>query len=108
MMASMTFDEALATLLAMVGERVEVNVLDAGDTPHLVATFGGTLKAGYSMTGGDPNDQEAIFIRLTAGDETAAISLDRELYGGGVAHPDGAATLHLGGVDLVVSPRTAE
>jgi hypothetical protein len=47
----MTFDEALAHLLALVGERVEVHVMDAGETPHLVATFGGRLDAGYSMTG---------------------------------------------------------
>ena len=52
----MTFDEALATLLGMVGQRVEVNVMDAGESPHLVATFGGSLEAGYSMTGGEPND----------------------------------------------------
>ena len=74
----MTFDEALAHLLALVGERVEVHVVDAGETPHLVATFGGRLLAGYSMTGGDPSDTEAIFVRLDAGKETAAISLDRE------------------------------
>ena len=29
----MTFDEALAALLALVGERVEVHVMDAGETP---------------------------------------------------------------------------
>ena len=60
----MTFDEALAALLALVGERVEVHVMDAGETPHLVATFGGRLRAGYSMTGGEPSDTEAIFVRL--------------------------------------------
>ena len=51
-------DEALAALLALVGERVEVHVMDAGETPHLVATFGGRLRAGYSMTGGEPGDNE--------------------------------------------------
>jgi hypothetical protein len=54
--APMTFDEALAGLLALVGERVEVHVTAAGETPHLVATFGGRLHAGYSMTGGEPSD----------------------------------------------------
>src|SRR2546423_13059090 len=77
--APMTFDEALAAVLALVGERVEVHVMDAGHTPHLVATFGGRLRAGYSMTGGEPSDTEAITIRLDAGNETAAISLDREV-----------------------------
>jgi hypothetical protein len=57
-----TFDQALAALLAMVGQRVEVDVLDAGGTPHLVATFAGTLKAGWSMTGGEPSEQEAIYV----------------------------------------------
>jgi hypothetical protein len=57
----MTFDDALAGLLALVGERVEVHAMDAGETSHLVATFGGRLQAGYSMTGGDPSDTEAIF-----------------------------------------------
>jgi hypothetical protein len=32
----MTFDEALAALLVLVGERVEVHVMDGGETPHLV------------------------------------------------------------------------
>lgn len=73
----MTFDDALAALLALVGERVEVHVMDAGDSPHLVATFGGVLKAGYSMTGGQPSQQEAIFIRLDAGREVAALSRDQ-------------------------------
>jgi hypothetical protein len=101
----MTFDEALTALLALVGDRVEVHVLDGGDRPHLVATFGGTLKAGYSMTGGEPSDQEAIFIRIATGRETAAISLNRELFAGGSLHDDGAVALHLGGVDVVVSRR---
>jgi hypothetical protein len=73
--APMTFDEALAALLALVRERVDVHVMDAGEIPHLVATFGGRLEAGYSMTGGEPSDTEAIFVRLDAGQETAAISL---------------------------------
>jgi hypothetical protein len=37
----------LVALLALVGQRVEVHVMDAGQTPHLVATFGGRLQAGY-------------------------------------------------------------
>jgi hypothetical protein len=100
-----TFDEALATLLALVGERVEVHVMDAGPTPHLVATFGGRLQAGYSMTGGEPSNTEAIFVRLDAGDEIAAISLDREVFEGAIAHEDGALTLQLGGTDLVIARR---
>ena len=100
----MTFDEALAALLALVGERVEVHVMDAGETPHLVATFGGTLRAGYSMTG-EPSDNEAIFVRLEAGEESAAISLDREVFEGGIAHEDGAITLQLGGVEFVIARR---
>jgi hypothetical protein len=100
-----TFDEALASLLALVGERVEVHVLDAGQSPHLVATFGGRLQAGYSMTGGEPSDTEAIFIRLDAGNETAAISLDREVFEGAIRHEDGAVSLQLGGVELLIARR---
>ncbi len=101
----MTFDEALAALLALVGERVAVHVMDAGETPHLVATFGGTLRAGHSVTGGMPGDNEGIFVRLEAGDETAAISLDRQVYEGGIAHEDGSITLKLGGVEFVIAKR---
>jgi hypothetical protein len=101
-----TFDEALAHLLALVGERVEVHVMDAGETPQLVATFGGRLQAGYSMTGGEPSDTEAIFVRLDAGEETAAISLNREVFEGGLAHEDGAITLQLGGVEFVIARRS--
>ncbi len=77
--------------------------MDAGETPHLVATFGGRLRAGYSMTGGEPSDNEAIFVRLEAGEETAAISLDREVFESGLAHEDGALTLQLGGVEFVIA-----
>ena len=101
--APMTFDEALAALLALVGERVQVHVMDAGETPHLVATFGGRLHAGYSMTGGEPSDTEAIFVRFDAGEETAAISLDREVFENGIVHEDGAITLQLGGVEFVIA-----
>jgi hypothetical protein len=100
-----TFDEALAAVLALVGERVAVHVMDAGETPRLVATFGGRLRAGYSMTGGEPGDNEAIFVRFEAGEETAAISLDREVFEGGIAHEDGALTLQLGGVEFVIARR---
>src|SRR5436190_23556501 len=62
-------------------------------TPPTWATFGGRLRAGYSMTGGEPSDTEAITIRLDAGNETAAISLDREVFDGAIAHEDGALTL---------------
>src|SRR4051794_21570756 len=105
MIRAMTFDEALGVLLALVGERVEVHVLDAGESPHLVATFGGRLQAGYSMTGGEPSDTEAIFVRLDAGRETAAISLDREVFEGAIRHEDGAISLRLGGVELLVARR---
>jgi hypothetical protein len=101
----MTFDEALASLLALVGERVEVHVLDAGRSPHLVATFGGRLQAGYSMTGGEPSDTEAISMRLDAGSEIAAISLDREVFEGAIRHEDGAVSLQLGGVELLIARR---
>jgi hypothetical protein len=100
-----TFDEALAAILGLVGERVEVHVFDAGESPHLVATFGGRLRAGYSMTGGEPSDTEAIFVRLDAGTETAALSLDREVFEGAVHHEDGAIALQLGGVELVIARR---
>jgi hypothetical protein len=49
------------------------------------------------MTGGEPSDTEAIFVRFDAGEETAAISLDREVFEGGIAQEDGAITLQLGG-----------
>jgi hypothetical protein len=79
--------------------------MDAGETPDLVATFGDRLQAGYSMTGGEPSDTEAIFVRLDAGKETAAISLDREVFERAIAHEDGALTLQLGGVELVIARR---
>ena len=104
----MTFDEALSTLLTMVGEPVDVHVLDGGGSPHLVATFGGRLQAGYSITGGDPGEGESIFVRLRSGEsEQASINLDRELYGGGMAHPDGSLTVRFGGVELLIGRRGA-
>jgi hypothetical protein len=98
-----TFDEALAGLLAMVGERVGIDVLDSGPNPQLVATFGGILRAGHSITGGQPSDQEAIYIRLEAGPSPAALSLNRELFRDGMLHPDGSVSMRLGGVALLVT-----
>jgi len=106
----MTFDQALAALLAMVGQPVDVHVLDAGDNPQLVAAFGGRLEAGYSLTGGEPTDEEAIFVRLVSGNgdqEVSSLNLNRELYRGGMVHPDGGITMHLGSVDLMISRREA-
>jgi len=106
----MTFDQALAALLAMVGQPVDVHVLDAGDNPQLVAAFGGRLEAGYSLTGGEPTDEEAIFVRLVSGNgdqEVSSLNLNRELYRGGMIHHDGGITMHLGSVDLMISRREA-
>lgn len=100
----MTFDQALAAILAMVGQSVDVHVLDAGENPQLVAAFGGKLEAGYSLTGGEPNDEEAIFVRLVSGNEdVSSLNLNRELYRGGMIHPDGGITMHSGSVDLMIS-----
>jgi hypothetical protein len=35
----------------------------------------------------------------------AAISLDREVFEGGMAHEDGAVALQLGGVEFVIAGR---
>jgi hypothetical protein len=40
-----------------------------------------------------------------AGTETAAISLDREVFEGAIQHEDGAVALQLGGVELVIAER---
>ena len=101
----MTFDEALSAVLALVGERIEVHVFDASESPHLVATFGGRLRAGYSLTGGEPSPGEAIFLRLDGGDEPAPVSLDRELYEDALVHEDGSITLRLGSVELAIGRR---
>jgi hypothetical protein len=98
----MTFDEALSAVLALVGKKVEIHIFDASESPHLVAGFRGTLRAGYSMTGGEPNDTEAIFLRVEAGKEPAALTLDRELYVDALRHNDGSVTLRLGSVELAI------
>jgi hypothetical protein len=101
----MDFDDALSALLALVGERVEVHVISAGESPHLVATFGGVLQAGHSMTGGEPSENEAIFVRLDAGGENASLSLNREVYRSAIHHGDGSLTLQLGGVEMLIARR---
>ncbi len=85
------FDEALPAPPALVGERVEVHVMDAGETRTWWPTFGGGLWAGYSMAGGEPSDNEAIFFRLEAGKETGDQPRPRGVRGG-IAHEDGAIT----------------
>jgi hypothetical protein len=39
------------------------------------------------------------------GTETAAISLDREVFEGAIRHEDGAVRLQLGGVEPLISRR---
>jgi hypothetical protein len=102
------FDEALAAVLGLVGEPVEVHVFDASDSPHLVASFRGRLRAGYSLTGGEPSPGEAIFLRLEGGGEPAAISLDRELYRDALVQEDGSVTLRLGNVEMAIGRREAQ
>ena len=101
----MSFDEALAALLALIGERVEIHVISAGRSPHLVATFGGVLQAGLSMSGGEPGENESIFVRVEAGTEGASLSLNREVYEGAIHHEDGSQTLQLGSVELLIARR---
>ena len=57
------------------------------------------------MTGGEPSEHEAIFIRLDAGRETGSLSLNREVYRGGIEHEDGSLTLQLGGVEMLIAVR---
>ena len=106
----MTFDEALAALLTLVGERVEVHVMDAGESPHLVATFSGKLRGGYSTSGGEPGERESIFVRIDGGEEQASVILDREVYREAFVHADGASmSLQMGTTELAVmqAPRDA-
>ena len=100
----MSFEEALAALLTLVGERVEVHVMDAGESPHLVAIFAGVLLAGYSTSGGEPGERESIFVRIDAGQEAASVMLDREVYRDAIVHPDGASlSLQMGTTELTVT-----
>lgn len=100
----MTFDDALGALLELVGKRVEVHVMDAGDSPHLVAAFAGVLLAGYSTSGGEPGEGESIFIRIDAGGELASVILDREVYRDAIIHEDGTSlSLQMGTTELTVT-----
>jgi hypothetical protein len=56
------------------------------------------------MSGGDPARNEAIYLRLEAG-ESAGLSLDREVFGDADLHDDGSITLKPGGVELLVARR---
>lgn len=100
----LSFDDALGALLALVGRRVEVHVMDAGETPHLVASFAGVLLAGYSTSGGEPGEGESIFVRIDAGEEAASLILDREVYRDAIIYGDGASlSLQMGTVELTVT-----
>lgn len=84
--------------------------MDAGESPHLVSTFAGVLVGGYSTTGGEPDEQESIFIRIDAGNEAASLILDREVYRDAIVYEDGTSmSLQMGTVELTVTsaPRQA-
>ena len=57
------------------------------------------------MSGGDPAPNEAIYLRLEAGEEGAGLSLDREVFGAAIRHKDGSISLKLAGVELLVARR---
>src|SRR3954464_2160065 len=49
---------------------------------------------------------EAIYLRLEAGEEGAGLSLAREVSGDAIRHDDGSITLRFGGVELLVPGAT--
>ena len=104
----MNFDEALAAILNLNGTRVEVSIFDSGDVPHMVASMAGVLMGAYSITGGEPTGNEAIFVRLECGDEPASLSLDRELFTAGQLHDDGTIALRLGTAEVMLTPRARD
>lgn len=101
---TLSFDQALASMLALVGRRVEVHVMDAGETPHLVASFAGTLLGGYSTTGGEPGEGESIYVRFDGGGESSSLILDREVYRDAIVYADGASmSLQMGTTEITVT-----
>ena len=102
--AHMSFEAALSTLLGMVGERVEVHLLDIAASPHVVASFAGTLEGGYTLPEADPGEPEALHIRLSTGEEFSTIVLDRHVFKEAMLHEDGALNLQLGAVALIIAP----
>ncbi len=101
-MPGVDFDDTLSVLLGLVGERVEVSVFDAGESPHLVATFGGRLLEGRPIGGSSAGALESIYVRIEAGGEVGSLSLDREVFTDAIAHSDGSLTLQMGGVEILI------
>jgi hypothetical protein len=71
--------------------------------------FGGTCREGLPMTYGC-DAEEGIYLRIDqgGGGDAVAISLDLRAFSGGTRHEDGAITLGLGGIELVVAKRDKE
>ncbi|MGH2975033.1 MAG: hypothetical protein ACRDLL_09245 [Solirubrobacterales bacterium] len=103
----LTYMGALAALVGMVGRHVNVHVSDAGDGDEFnhLATFGGILREGITATGEEPGDTEAIHLRFEAGEENAAINLERELFVRACIGHD-SLTVQLGGVEFVIVARS--
>ena len=106
----MTFDELLAHLLPLVGERIDATVfayVDGG--PELVATMTGTLRAAPQVSP-DSEGEETEVVHLALcdrdGHDSAAILLDRKVVRGGGIDEDGMISLQLGEVELHLN-RTA-
>jgi hypothetical protein len=64
--------------------------------------LGSPRRRAYANRPAHDEDTEA---GLDAGRESAAISLDREVFEGAIAHEVGALTLQLGGVELLIARR---
>jgi len=71
-----------------------------GDDPRR-----GNARRAFDASGGNRAHRRFAESGGSSREETAAISLDREVFENGIAHEDGAITLQLGGVEFVIARR---
>lgn len=93
----MTFDEALAALVGMNGQRVDVVITDLASTAT-IATMSGVLRGAIPMSEEEATAEEALCLSLDTDGAPVGLSLDREVYRGAEGHDGVDLTLQLGGV----------
>jgi hypothetical protein len=105
MLTRTDFSGALYTLLAWVGQRVEVSIGATDEGPPLVATFAGRLSRGSDLVDADVTDDERYLF--TFAEREALLLLDRSTFRG--AWRDGSLlTIELGPLVVRMEPHQAD
>jgi hypothetical protein len=102
---TMTFDEALAALVGMNGQRVDVVITDLASTAT-IATMSGVLRGAIPMSEEEASSEEPLYLSLGTTDAPAEVWLDRLAFDGAERGGDSDIALRIGDVEVRITEQT--